>query len=748
MVPPQEHRPEEFVFMQPHIEPDLVVSQETNTRMMSALNWISPSMNFDLTEFDYDPMASSEPYWESPADVHYMPSQAPPETPIDGPAKDQLESNLRTITELHDDAEVLGTAYVDDKGARRPRSGRYAGRIFGGTHPRGTPRHFLELPAMAPEPDGFNFVLLPSPNFSTHEAAEDRRAQPFSLPQYRMMCQNFQDCCLVVNSADHNAPFPTGLPSIYAFTHLLALYRGFFDPKVLPVISLELDSEDVSFWIVKLAMSAIGSQYLETDDMELTVALHEFLRRVLRKYQPTLSTQVLSVESLGLIQAELLNYIGLAYCGSERLERYRMPALQVLINEYSILHKSHSTILRDEMGFENRRDWILSETARRLCHAIWLMESMSRYHFHTQSNLLLDFADIALPCKEDVWQAETSSEQVPVKQPTLERALRVLYVEKRLLSDIGDFARILIIHGLYCQTWDVARFLSRPLLRWTPSAQTGDADSQDLTGPPWLPRVPLYNHWRNAACDCLDVLHWIANSDIAQDGTENPTVLHLHFARIVLLAPYETIREMAELLVSEDVSHGHAAERFQEQCRQIHKWITDDQFKARLALVHCGVFFWHVRRYSADAFYEPVKVFLTTLVVWAYGSLCPPQQPRPSGRNRSRDGEEWSSGSSDVDDISSIRLDRPTDDELVQIFLKRGRSMNATIMGVGNITASNGPLRMLREGCKLLSTLDKWPIRFRYLQILTRLVNVSGAGRPWLRTTSIRKQSRQLASSG
>jgi hypothetical protein len=136
---------------------------------------------------------------------------------------------------------------------------------------------------------------------------------------------------------------------------------------------------------------------------------------------------------------------------------------------------------------------------------------------------------------------------------------------------------------------------------------------------------------------------------------------------------------------------------------------------------------------SLDAFYEPVKVFMVTLVVWAYGSLCPPQQllrgTNGNTNNRPREDDDWSC---DLDDISSIRLDRPCDDELVQLFIKRGRSMTATIMGVGNITSAKGPLRMLKEGRKLLSTLDRWPVRDQYLQTLTRLIEFCSRDTQWV----------------
>lgn len=741
MITAQEHRTQAPTFMQQQVQPVNLATHETSTYMISTLNWISPSMDFDLTEFDYNPMAPGEQYWSSLTEANNLPDQSVSATQMMRPVDNQSLSTPGTLPDSND-AETPGTSYVDNKGARQPRNGRYANKIFGEEVPNEPPRNRAELPVMAPEPEGFSFMSAPSPDL-----AGDTWVRTFTPEEYYMMRQAFQDHCLTPNGIMTDGPFFSAeLPPISSFTALLALYRLRFDPKVLPMIHHGLESNMTSSWLVKLAMSAVGSQYLDTGDTELAIALHEFLRRVLRERGAIFSNASLTTESLSLVHSKLLNYIGLAYCGSRRLERHKSSALEDLVREYASLYRSNSAVMQNEVEFQDRRDWVLSESARRLCHAIWLIENMSRYHFDTQSSLLLNYANIALPCKEDNWQAEADHMQAPMKQPTLEKALRVLYVEKRLLKNTGDFARVLLIHGLYCQTWDVGASLSRPLLRWTPSSRKGDAESHDLTGPAWLPQIPLYNQWRNAACDCLDVLHWIANSDIAKAGTENSTVLHLHFARIVLLAPYEATQRMAELLVSEDIRDGDAAERFRRECQQVQKWITDDQFKARLALVHCGIFFWHVRRYSLDAFYEPTKVFLVTLVVWAYGSLCPPQQPSTSLRgsnsnnNRSREDEDWSC---DLDDISSIRLDRPCDDELVQLFIKRGRSMQATIMGVGNITATNGPLRMLKEGRKLLSTLDKWPIRNRYMQVLTRLIDFCSQTPQWTQIGSSLEQTNQ-----
>ena len=118
-----------------------------------------------------------------------------------------------------------------------------------------------------------------------------------------------------------------------------------------------------------------------------------------------------------------------------------------------------------------------------------------------------------------------------VNQPaSLEKALRVLYMEKRLLPDIGDYARVILINAQFCQTWEVASSLERPLLRWVPTARKESAESPEVTQDVWLPKVPSYARWRKSACDSRDVLHWIANCAIANSGTENTTVLDLHFA--------------------------------------------------------------------------------------------------------------------------------------------------------------------------------------------------------------------------
>jgi hypothetical protein len=192
-------------------------------------------------------------------------------------------------------------------------------------------------------------------------------------------------------------------------------------------------------------------------------------------------------------------------------------------------------------------------------------------------------------------------------------------------------------------------------------------------------------------------------------------VHHLHFARIVLLTPYEHILNLVLFMAGETPSRSEEGVRCDRQ--RVRQWATEDQHKARLAMIHAGVGFWHIRRYSTGGFYEPSNVFLSTIAIWAYGSFS---QLLASNQQTQR---ESSHSGSDSSAPTSIRLDRPTDDELVQLYVRQGARMKATIAGVGNISGPKGPHKALKEGRKILRELTNWGIGARYIRILTRLAD-------------------------
>ena len=131
--------------------------------------------------------------------------------------------------------------------------------------------------------------------------------------------------------------------------------------------------------------------------------------------------------------------------------------------------------------------------------------------------------------------------------PSLCSAVQTLFVEKKVKTDLGEFSRILLLHGIYHEISQVKAYYKRPLSTWTPSAQTvgQSAAALDHSEKRWLSDVATFASWRNAALDCVDALHWGAEGMAALARAEHPTVLHLHLARTVLLVPHQEILTLA-----------------------------------------------------------------------------------------------------------------------------------------------------------------------------------------------------------
>lgn len=178
-------------------------------------------------------------------------------------------------------------------------------------------------------------------------------------------------------------------------------------------------------------------------------------------------------------------------------------------------------------------------------------------------------------------------------------------------------------------------------------------------------------------------------------------------------------------------------------------------------MLHCGCLLWHIRRYKRNAFYEPLSVFMATLTLWAYSSYTARALPRSRspqdaeygrGRSESLSAEHSPSifldsqgvvGSSttmshpeppdlptspdDLPNPAFIRLDRPNDDEMVQLFVRSGRPavMRAYISGVGDICGPKGPQKILREGRRILTGLSLcWGRTREYIDLLCGIENV------------------------
>ena len=271
----------------------------------------------------------------------------------------------------------------------------------------------------------------------------------------------------------------------------------------------------------------------------------------------------------------------------------------------------------------------------------------------------------------------------------------MMYVEKRLPTGLGEFSMGLLVITIYRHTADILARDRIQLNSWTPTSTPQRRNVMPPVQQDWLPTTRLATKWRNSACDCLDVLHWPANSKVARhSGFEHHTILQLHLARLIILAPTSAIQKFAsgsasiENIQSDRDSQSSATARI-----QVLQWVIRDHCKARLCLVHCGALFWHIRRYSCSILLEPYAVYIASLVLWAF-CICM-QLPEAA--------EAIASESDEEPEPSFLHLDRPLDDELVQTYVRMGHKMSAYIANVGSLEHEAAPMRIAREGISLLA---------------------------------------------
>jgi hypothetical protein len=573
-----------------------------------------------------------------------------------------------------------------------------------------------------------------------------------SNDSYDKLCQFYQQLCLAPNSfykSFDNHEFPSK-----AFFETLVTATITSVASILPFLHQFQSTGYQLHWLEIISLASLACHFAELSTKHhFTVSLHEFVRRLVH-WVDEKPREVERMDDLVVARALIMHAGGAAYCGDHRLCKHALGLNARLCATFRRLVRVHGEQPDPSLGSADRAflAWRTHESFTRLLYSIWLHDCMTAYHFQRKPTLALADATIPLPCQEKLWSVRNENEWLSVKAqsvvllsppPTLIDALQQLYVDKWLPRERGEFARVLMIHALLQRSWEVEAYYQNPLSHWDPVAQRQDSADVLPSGAIWLPTIPTFTKWQNSACDALDVLHWQANATIGQSsGLEHPTVLHLHVARVVLLAPYLDIiahvQSMTGVSVSEaleeasglrTVNHSSAA------ALAIRRWAINHQYKARLAAIHAGVAFWHVRRYSTDAYYEGPSIALAALTLWAFGTYARKQPPAVQQvvGDPSVGASDHRPALIDEDDVDDglescniILLDRPTDDELVQQFIKNGDRMEAHISGVGDLYAPQSPRLVLRQACKLLRQSEKcWGIASRWIRLLERLAELS-----------------------
>ncbi|ETN39983.1 uncharacterized protein HMPREF1541_04258 [Cyphellophora europaea CBS 101466] len=551
-----------------------------------------------------------------------------------------------------------------------------------------------------------------------------------------------------------SSPSPTlHLPSQSHIRWYLLLYFDKFHPTFPFILQSHCQSHDAPV-ILLLAVSAIGSRYARSsaaaaDRHLLSLALTNAMREKLWSYpdwsssslyspDPVLLGEDVDIGDVAFVQAGLL--LVLLELHSEcrlRAERTAVDRLY-LVNICKIrgLLKRKESVDANLSNEDSLRKWQLDQTRLRTGLMIWLLDTMMDYETAFGCQMLLSDANVDLPCHDEVWNNPTAESireegsktgksclialsRSADTQVTLLHALEILYIRKAFPPHLTSLGLLLLIQGIYRKTREVVAEARTLLSSWTPSPEPQAVALHSDHDETWPPSNPTLVKWRNSACDSLDILHWSENSKIATaGGFEAPNTLHLHLARLTILTPVNHLQSLARAPQHWKVN-STAASQSEISHTRVLQWAVRDQFKARLAVIHAGSIFWHIRRYSTQSMIEAFSVYLATLVIWAYSMTVnimksydkPGEQSQASQTpleaathaTMPSDTTDASQDEEEELELSFMNLDRPVDDEMVQNYARYGQKMTAFMFGVGDICAPGAPKKILTAGIRLLS---------------------------------------------
>ncbi|KIL89550.1 hypothetical protein FAVG1_07130 [Fusarium avenaceum] len=559
----------------------------------------------------------------------------------------------------------------------------------------------------------------------------------------------------------------TLIPSLGHIRCFVRLYYENFHPT-FPFLRNSLSVwKDPSSWILLLAVSIIGAKYLGDPWPSF---MSRLLERILsqrldsnpRDGDDTWAPGGFQPQNrldLATIQAAILNSIYRLHSGQKDMIEGALSQRLVLIEECRRMGLLSGVLASVDTGLTHNSDatiaeWVQTQSELRTGLMIWILDSIVAYEFDCPHVLQLHEIKTILPCREDIWNKPTleqiSTENRNTYQVTVLEALNLLYMEKRQPPNLTEFGNIILIYAVCRRTKEATYQHETELSRWTPVAHVEPQTESTFVTESWPPSLQIVTRWRNSACDAFDILHWTANGKAANaGGSEHPTILHLHLARLYILTPSKYLQKVAgAAALFRDASRVHNSVEYSEACNHLHRWANIDQYKARLSIVHAGALLWHIRRYSSNGFIETHAIYLATLCIWAYSvfttrkAVSKPHQAESTPRPSLVDGSHAREDSADVEagvdqdeeeepEPTFIHLDRPCDDEMVQVYIRLGHKMNGYMQRVGNICSPDAPAKILKEGIRLLSqtrTKEKsWGIETSFAKSLTSLLHATTA---------------------
>jgi hypothetical protein len=244
---------------------------------LSSINWLPdnwiPDFNFNSGEppphnsFSGPPQ-TSENRSMSVADISSAASGFNGNTPT--------FNSDQGVTSPESAAQGVGYYYVDGDGARLPRVRKTPHRS-----PHQSSDSYTPLPGVDGLQNTHATFGFSRSDYGPQDGAPVPSIAPRQIPIeiYSKILHFFNQTCV---TSTYFSPFNSGdFPSLEALDLFVRLYLEHFQP-ILPFIHPATFNISSQHWLLTLAMAAIGSHYVDIEDVDvLVVVMHEFLRRAI-----------------------------------------------------------------------------------------------------------------------------------------------------------------------------------------------------------------------------------------------------------------------------------------------------------------------------------------------------------------------------------------------------------------------------------------------------------------------------------
>lgn len=181
------------------------------------------------------------------------------------------------------------------------------------------------------------------------------------------------------------------------------------------------------------------------------------------------------------------------------------------------------------------------------------------------------------------------------------------------------------------------------------------------------------------------------------------TVQYYHMIQIILHIPLKDLMAFS--------GWGVTRLKQQETRRRLGAWASEQSHSAREAALHAGSLFHRCRYHPTSGYQEPFAVLFAKITLWAYNSSLP-----------SRILAEEGALNAEQQSHPLFRLDNKNDEDELLHWIRNGERTRPFIVGIGNIHAPGGYIKVLRLGVDLLAPLTKWRISRLFRSVSVELL--------------------------